>query len=107
MSRFRSRPSCHFVFGFLSERCSSYLLFFSRFSSSSVPGNFLFSGLPGTVFLFRKGNYTGQPSTMKYLKNNDFLSVWEKLFGLVNHLGSPDQMSCKKMSASRKITEPF
>jgi hypothetical protein len=23
-----------------------------------------------------KENYTGQPSTMKYLKNNDFLSVW-------------------------------
>ena len=35
----------------LSDQCSSYCLFFSRFSSS-VPGNFLFSGLPGTAFLF-------------------------------------------------------
>ena len=42
-------PSCHFVFCFLSGRCSSYL--FSCFSSS-VPGNFLFNGLPGTTFLF-------------------------------------------------------
>ena len=42
----------HFVFSFLSGRCSSYLLFYSRFSSSSVPGNFLLSGLPGTAFLF-------------------------------------------------------
>jgi hypothetical protein len=25
---------------------------------------------------YLQGNYTGQPSTMKYLKNYDFLSVW-------------------------------
>ena len=41
-----------FIVIVLSGQCSSYLLFFSRFSSSSVPGNFLFSGLPGTAFLF-------------------------------------------------------
>ena len=41
-----------FVVIVLSGQCSSYLLFFSCFSSSSVPGNFLFSGLPGTAFLF-------------------------------------------------------
>ena len=46
------KGSCHFVFSFLSGRCSSYLLFCSRFSSSSVPDNFRFSGLPGTAFLF-------------------------------------------------------
>jgi hypothetical protein len=52
ISRLNWSPSCHFVFSFLSGRCSSYLLFFSCYSSSSVPGNFLFSGLPGTAFLF-------------------------------------------------------
>ena len=93
-----------------------YILFFSRFSSTSVPGNFLFSGLPGTAFLFHFSwnifmkSYAGNWQINRNSRNwmlEKILSERIPLNGQWNNRTSPTWPETRHGREGRSLTSLF